>query len=342
MKILAVGDLHFKLEYPYGDLIEDGRRGERENVLQTIHRAAQDCGAVVLTGDNLDKRHNNSTVIREFVEFLDGFGDKDVYIISGNHETYEGDKTALDFLIGVKHYWHVITPRSGPFYPAIPSLCFVPYMTNSSLGVSSKEEAREKLMSTIEEISLGNKYDVIFLHHMISGTFSEDRVEEFVLPRERLEKVAKLVVAGHIHEAKSIGRTLMTGNIFTHNTGDHEKSVWKIDSEAGTYEKIPLPVRPIYKVFNSKVDELDVLPSNAIVKVVLTDKDVDVEATRLALKRFDANILVENYPDERTRIHVEEGQTLDLSIPALLDLYAQSKKKDPARLQEAFALVSST
>lgn len=339
MKILAVGDQHFKLDYPYGDLIEDHRRSERASVLSTIHTAATDCDAVVLMGDNFDKRHNHSSVVKDFVEFLDGFGDKEVYIISGNHETYDGDKTALDFLMGVKHNWHIITPSGGVFYSSHTigkRLGFVPFMTNASLGVNTTVEATEKLMQEIEK----HGYDCVFLHHQISGMSSFESENEIVLPKDRLEAVSKLVVAGHIHQISQVGNTLLTGNIMSHEVGDTEKAVWKIDTESGEIEKVLLPVRPIMKVFNPTISELDKIPENAIVKVILTEKGQDIDMLKAKLLWFDAHILTEQYPDERERIHIDEGQTLDLSIPALLDLYAQSKKKDPDRLRKAFKIVS--
>lgn len=340
MKILCVGDPHFKLELPYGDLIADGRRAERASALRTIQDAATDCDTVVMMGDNLDKRHNNSSVIKEFVEFLDGFGDKDIYIMSGNHETYEGNKTALDFLVGVKHNWHVITPTTGIF--SKNGLGFVPYFTNASLHVSTTEEATELLMKMIESERLiieGTKqYDAMFVHHMISDLNPNDT--EIVLPRTRLEAVAHLVVAGHIHNYVIKGRTILTGNIFSHEVGDLSKSVLKIDTEDDTYSQVDLPIRPIYKVINPRMKDLDRLPGNAIVKVILTERGQDVEKIKEKLSTFDAHILVENYPDERTRLHVDEGQVLDLSIPALLDLYAKSKKKDPERLHKAFKIVT--
>jgi hypothetical protein len=336
MKILAVGDPHFMFDYPYASRIPDRRRAERASVLKTIHEEAKSCDAVCLLGDNLDKRHNHSSAVKELMVFLDGFGDKDVYIISGNHETYEGDKTALDFLVGVKRNWHIITPKTGVFRRN--GLGFVPFMTNSSLGVNSKEGATEKLTQLIEE----HKYNVLFVHHMVSGTSGFEDANEIVLPRERLEAVAHLVVAGHIHEESVKGRTILTGNIFTHDVGQTERSVLKINTEDDTYSRIALPVRPIYKLFNPKVSELDVLPANSIIRTIITDKAVDVESTKAALSRFDASIFVEQYPNERERLHVDKGQTLDLSIPALIDMYAKAKKKNPERLKKAFALVNST
>ncbi len=344
MKILAVGDPHFKLEYPYADLIKDGRRDERAEVLRTIHEAAKDCDAVVLMGDNLDKRHNHSTVVKAFMDFVSGFGERqrDVIIITGNHETYEGDKTALDFMSGIDSKWSrwfTITPRNmmlaqGPF----ATLGFVPFMTPAAMEAETPQEASELLMQEIEK----HTYDVLFVHHMVSDTFNTEGVNEIVLDRARMEAVARLVVAGHIHGQTEVGRTVLTGNIFSHEVGDLEKSILKVDTKDGTYTRIPLPVRPIVKVENPLSDELDELPENAIVKVVLTQKDLDVAAIKKDLERFDAHVLVENYPDERTRLHVDEGQTLDLSIPALLTLYAEAKKKDSERLKKAFAIVSET
>ena len=124
--------------------------------------------------------------------------------------------------------------------------------------------------------------------------------------------------------------------------GETEKFVWKIDTKDGTYERISLPVRPIYKIFDPHSQELDTLPANAIVKVILTEKDLNVDAIKKALERFDAHILVESYPNERTRMHVEEGQTLDLSIDSLLDLYAKAKGKDAGRLKKALKIVTET
>jgi len=336
MKLCIIGDPHFKSEYPYSELIKDGRKEERFNVESEIYKASQDCDSIILLGDSLDKRHNHSTVIKEFIEFLDGFGDKDVYILSGNHETYEGNKTAIDFLKGVRRNWIVITPTDGVFYDKQTKLGFVPYFTNAALGVSTKEEASENLMKMIEEHS----YDAIFAHHMISETFNTDGVNEIVLDKNRLEAVSKLVVAGHIHSPRVHGRTLLTGSIFSHETGDHTKSVWSIDTEEGTFTEIPLPIRPIFKATNPTTEELDLLPERSIVKATLTEKGQDIEKIKIKLMSFDGHILVENYPDERKRMHVEKGQTIDLSIPALLVEYAKAKNKDPERLRQAFKIVS--
>lgn len=362
MKILVLGDPHFKLDLPYADRIADRRKEERAESLRFIHEQAKDCDAVVLMGDNLDKRHNHSSVIKEFVDFLDGFGEQQLFIISGNHETYEGTKTAIDFLKGARKNWMVITPvhdRYGqaPFtyvYKGVP-LGFVPYMTRTALGVTSDEEGAELIAARLEETG---PHAVVFTHHAISGTKSlggmTDLFGEIILPRERIEKSTKLLVGGHIHQPSVVGRTIVTGSLLTQDMGETEKSIWKLDFDSMDdpgeirYTQIPLPVRPIHKVVFSKgtteeaVEALHALDRTSIVKVINQVKTVDVDTLKEVLREFDGHVLVEDYPSERKRLNVDEKQKLDLSVDSLLDLYAQARNKDPERLKEAFALIKES
>jgi calcineurin-like phosphoesterase family protein len=340
MKILCIGDLHFKAEYPYSELISDGRKAERAAVLKVMHDAAKTCDAVVLMGDVLDKKNNPSSVIKEMVEFLHGFGDKTVYIISGNHCIYEGDRTALDFLIGIKSNWRVVTPKTGLLYEE--GLLFVPYHTNASLGSNSIEDATKELIRRIESKIKATNANAMFVHHMLSGTFPTEGVNEIVLPNEYLSNFFKIIVAGHIHSPSVYGSTFLVGNVFSHEVGEEEKFIWKFETNDGSYEKISLPVRPIYKLMNPSLEELDVLPEKSIVKVILTEKGQDIEMIKAKLLWFDAHLLVEQYPNERTKMHLSENSTLDLSIESLLDLYATQKEKDPLRLKEAFKILKES
>lgn len=348
MKILVVGDPHFRLDEPYADHIKDRRKAERAGVLRTIHEAAEDCDAVVLMGDNLDKRHNHSSVLKEFTDFLEGFGGKDIFILSGNHETYEGNKTALDFLIGKKERWIVLTPAETVHFLDYngTNLAFIPYQTRAALGTKTDEEGIEKIASYMEE---NGEQDIIFAHHGISGTKAlgamTDLFSEVILPKERLEKITRLLVGGHIHQPSAEGKTIVTGSISTQEMGEVEKCVWKIDTKDFSYAKIPLPVRPIYKleVNDGKyLSGLDMLNKSSIIKVINRDKSTDVEALKEKLSEFDAWIFLEDYPDERKKLNVDEKKTLDMSIGSLLTLYAEARKKDPERLHKALGIVQES
>ena len=109
MKICIVGDPHFRFQLPYSTALEDGRRSEWEAVKDKIVETAEKCDAVILMGDCFNSKHNHSTVNTEFVNFLHRFGNKEIYILAGNHERY-GHQTGLDFIKEMKNpLWHVFT-----------------------------------------------------------------------------------------------------------------------------------------------------------------------------------------------------------------------------------------
>lgn len=338
MKALVVGDQHFKLDLSYADYIPDRREAEKRAVFETIHKAAEDCEIVVLLGDNLHARHNHSSVIKAFVDFLLGFGDKELHIISGNHEVYDGSSTALDFLreIGLSQKWNIYT-RPEHSYLGGRQVTFLPYQTNAALGANSFEEAREKIL---EAVTHPNK-DVLFHHHTVSGMKTlggmTDLFNEAVLPREKLEETYKLILGGHIHQPSQVGNTHIVGSLFTADMGETEKRVVKLDLETLEVESIPLPVRQLLKT--SSVEELSKFPDNAIVKFTALDKTQDIDSIKELLRRFDAFILVEDYPSERKKVHIDDGATEDFSTENLLRLYAKEKNVDEDALLSAFELV---
>lgn len=343
MKILIVGDQHFRYELPYAPLFEDKRRGEWKEVLSTIQQAAASSDAVVLLGDNLNSRHNHSSVVREFVEFLRGFGDKPVYILAGNHERY-GRETALDFLerLGNRNWFVCTQPMNGISIVPGKTATFVPFLTPGFLEVPSKEEA------LTNALGLMGRSNYCFMHHAIAGASVHgtmvDTFNEIVFPREELEARYSHIFAGHIHGSQRLSeKTLMTGSIFTQEVGEIAKSVWVLDTDDDSVTEVPLPVRGIYKVelgpeSIGATRLLDTIPYKSIVKCLVTVKGQDIEGIRYALKRFDASLLIEQYPHERRKVHFEQGG-LDLSPENLLRVYAEEKKIDYEELRAGFDLI---
>ena len=356
MKILCVGNQHFKDSLSYADYVSDRRIPEKKEILDFILEQAKDCGHIVLIGDNFNSKNNSSETNREYVEFLERFGDKEIYVISGNHEKKGDGKTAIDFLGEVKKKnWHILTkPNSIPVGKL--KLDFLPYMLNSELEVESHEEASKEIMKHLD----GG--DILFAHHLITGTtyrgLKAEMFHEAVLPREELEKKYKLVVAGHIHEPQQKGSTIITGSLFTSEVGETEKFIWKISAttkenadpdkiyvmgERGKWsfeiEKLKVPAREIHKLENPTIKQLSTIPKNSIVKVIITKKTINVETLREKLNEFDASLLIEDYPSERKKMHVEEG-AFDFSVEALLKLYAEEKGIDLQKLLKGLQIIN--
>ena len=340
MKILAVGDAHFRLQLPYAQVVSDGRRSEWEAVKEKIHEIARGVDVVVLLGDNLNSRHNHSSVNREFIDFLKGFGDKSVHIIAGNHERF-GKETALDFLEKIRYpKWHVYTgvPDRAIYLNDKVRATFLPYLSPVLLGATSNEEATEKVMALLPEA------EVLFHHHAVAGSVwsssSSEHLSEIVLPRDGLEQKYKWVLGGHIHEPQRLTQKIwVCGNIFPSEIGEHTKSVWVLDTDTGEVEDIELPVRGIHGIEWKGDEFLAHLPNSAIVKCTVTQRGTDMAIVERALKRFDGKVIVEKYPNQRERVSVDESKGLDLSMGSLLRLYSEARKVPLEQLTAGVALL---
>jgi DNA repair exonuclease SbcCD nuclease subunit len=291
-------------------------------------------------GDNFNSKNNSSETNREFVKFIENFGRKEIYIISGNHEKKGDGKTAIDFLGEVKKSnWHIYTGPGTESFSGV-KLDFLPYMLNSELEVETTEEAVRVIMDDLE----GG--DILFTHHAISGTtfngIKTESLHEVVLPKEELEQKYKFVVAGHIHTPQLVDNTLITGSLFTSDVGETEKFIYKIsvDNVKWDVEKLKVPCREIHKIENPSTEQLLSIPKSAIIKAIITNKTVDIEKLKEELSRFDASLIIEDYPDERIKAHIEDG-AFDFNIETLLKLYADEKNVDYPKLLKALNIVNN-
>ena len=334
--ILVIGDLHFKDRLSYSDHVN--RETERDEILDFIVRQADNCDTVISVGDVFDRRDPPAAVTRDACAFFERFKGKQLFIISGNHDKKaSGGTTALDFLreIGDKH-WKIFTrPELGVEIQG-RSVDFIPHMYKGELGVSTDEEGTKEIMSRL------NKADMVFHHHAVSDTVSNgvttNVFREIVLPKTELEQTYKLVVGGHIHTPGVYGRTVVTGSVFNCDMGETGKFIWKIDPKDLSVEQIKLPGRNIYKLENPTDMEIGALPFDSIVKCILTDKNIDVEDLKNKLSVFSASLIVEQYPNEREKVHFEDG-AIDLDVLNLLEVYSKSRKIDHGLLIKGYDLI---
>lgn len=341
-KILVLGDMHLKDRLSYADYVEDGRQKEKDDILNFIVGQAKDCTQVVFMGDNLHSRSNSPHVIKELTNFIERLDDKEVFIISGNHESFATGQTAIDYLKEIKgKNWHVITDETASF----GILSFCPFFTKSELGTNDNEAGAEEIMKRLKP------GEILFHHHAVadcivgSGT-PVDNFPEPVLPRAKLEKRFKLIVGGHIHSPQVRNRTIVTGSVFTNEVGELEKFIWKVNPTDFTYEQIKLPCRPIYKLEIFKdlpaQTEWDKFDKNGIIKTIIKEKKTEAEIDELKkkLSEFSAYVLLEQVPHERKKLHYDEGQALlEFSTEQLLEVYAKDRGVPLELLKKGFELI---
>lgn len=342
MKILIVGDPHFRYQLPYAAALEDSRRGEWDAVKKMIHDEAKTCDAVVLMGDNFNSKHNHSSVNKEFIEFLNGFS-TDVYMIAGNHERY-GEETALDFIQEMAvDSWKVYTRPTHVELPGGLSFQFLPYMTPGTVGAGSNEEARDKVMELIKPATY------LFHHHIVESTKWEGGdssiVNELVLPAT-VEDNYTMVFGGHIHQpSKVTEKTWVVGNIFTNEVGEHEKFIFVLDTETNAVEQKKLPCRPIYSVdVKQATSYVSDIPAYSIVKATVRDPFFVGQRAYITNELFghvDAFVLVEQFSKQRKKVNLAEAGALDLSIDNLLKVYCDQRKISFPDIRSAFDLLET-
>lgn len=338
-----VGDLHLKENLGYDNYIEGGRDLEEKEILDHIVKSFEDCDKIVFMGDQLNGRTNSSSVIKKFVNFVERFDGKEIYMISGNHEKMGSGRTAIDFLAEIRNpKWHIITRT--PI--TIDNMVFLPFMTNPELEAKDNEDALKKIMKLTKDAK-DKTSKILFHHHSMSNTVvnSGRSVNEFpepILDVDELKKDFDLIVGGHIHRPQIKDNILVSGSIFNHEVGEVGKCIFKIDEETLKVETIDLPGRKIYKREDPTDADIDAIEKNSIVKVIITKKLSSLKATELKekLKRFDAYIYIEQIPREKKKLHYNEGESLlEFSIPELLNVYAKDNNLDSKKVLKGFDLI---
>ena len=338
-KIIGIiPDMHLKESLGYADYVSDRRITEKKEILDFIVKSFADCDTIVFLGDQLNGRNNKSEVIKEFVEFIEKLRGKKLYFISGNHEKTGDGKSAIDFIGEIKNPdWHIITNK----VEQIGSFTFSPYFSKPELEAKDDAEGSKKLMEQL------NGGDMLFIHHAISDSLTGSGMttnlfNEIVLPKKELEKRYKLIVAGHTHSPQADGKTVIAGSIFNNEVGETQKYIWKIEENTLKVEQIKLPGRAIVKLENPLVADFDKIDKSSIVKIIITDKKFkkDIDDIKKAAKKFDAYLLLEQIPKERKKMHYGDGESmLEFSIEKLLEVYAQERKVDIAKLKNAYELI---
>jgi DNA repair exonuclease SbcCD nuclease subunit len=325
--------MHFKEHLGYYDHVEDARDGELSQILDFIVDNLSDCDKIVFLGDNFDKKNNQSMVIKRFIEFVERFNDKEVFILAGNHEKENFGRTAIDFLREIKgKNWHIITRDIQKF----DNMVFVPFFTAKELELSSTKEASEHLVSEINK----QGGEIIFAHlslsgAMLNGLIDSSVLHEIVLP---LEKINGTVIAGHIHSPQTIlGKHIIVGSVFNNDANDNGKIILKI--EDGVTTKIDLPGRRIVTVTDPTSKDLESIDRGNIIKAIFTKKTKETDDVKTILAEFDGHSIVRSFKERRKKSKLSGKNVLDMSIEETVKMYCSINEIEFSSIEKAFNLI---
>lgn len=337
MRILVVGDLHFRDCLGYADCVPDGREGEKAAVLDAVIEASRTCSHAVLLGDQLNARNNSAKVVADFTAFLERF-ECPVDIIAGNHETSGDGKTAVDFVAEVKGKpWRVFREPTLGTIPACGTedggklrCMFLPWIPKSLIGNVSDAEA----LGWLKDAMVPG--DCVFMHYALggfdAGSVNTDMFQEPVFDRGWLLSRYRRVFAGHVHSPADAGGVHIVGSVFTNEMGDRDKRVVVYDTSKDAVESVPLPSRPILKSINGM--GLNSFPKNAIVKVEIRDRAIAADG--IDLGRFDGSVVVMN-ADVPRRDVPEIGE---LTLENLMSAYAEMRGINLSDLKKGYEIAT--
>lgn len=339
MKVLIIGDLHFREIYPYASHFEDRRLDERKEIEDAIVNASKDCDKIVLMGDVLDSRNNSAKTIKNLTTFIERFDKKQVVIMSGNHDSFANGDSALDFLGEVSgKNWILVTDS----IVTIDDLKFVPYFRKSQLGKESDSEVVEWVLNEVTQT--GGR--AIFLHHCLSGTKNTwgqlaDTFHEPVFASESLCKRFQRVFGAHIHNAQDKGNLHVLGSVMNNEVGDHsDKRIIKWDTETDTVESINLPGRKFYKIVNPTHEQVDkLLGTNETLRglVRVVADEIDESLIEKLHKAVEGEVITVELPKEnRKRV---KDDIDDYSLDNLIKIYSEIKEVSLIDLKRGLELI---
>lgn len=334
MRILFVGDAHFRLSWPHSDLFEDQRNDERKEIENVIVEEARGSDAVVVLGDLLDARENHPSVLTDAAVFLNRLASAcpKVAVIGGNHECYQDGTSALDVFektMGDRITFSIAEPKTVVWGGTVIRL--QPYTNRHRLERETNGEAAMEIVSQIPEGTT-----ILAAHHAFSGTRSYhgvpvDEFPEIIIPSDEALKRARYLVGGHIHMPSDSGAVKVVGSLMNHSFG--EDSVHRLlayDTDNDLFSTVDLPGRKLVKLTDPTEWQLKAVKDDSAVRVCLTEGNV------LPPWFMPESLTVETAVQD-TSLAADAEHRDDMSVRSLLVTYAEAKGIDINRLESAMA-----
>lgn len=340
MKILHTSDLHIGKRANEYALLE-----EQEFVLKQIIDIAQSekPDAIILAGDIYDKSIPSAEAVSLFDDFLVNLAKlgKDIFIISGNHDSAERIAFASRIMEASKI--HLSPVFNGKIVPiilndgetelAVYMLPFikpaiVQHFADQGTEIKTYDEAMRYVISQMGIDK--TRRNILVTHQFITNAERTESEDVMVGGLDNIDASAfdgfDYVALGHLHRPQSCGKETIrySGSPLKYSFSEvnDKKSVTIIEIKGNDSPSItPKPLTPLHEWFDLRgtYDELTAKTfydgkgyQEAFVRITLTDED-DIPDGMRKLKSIYHRLMELRYDNKRTRAGMTSiGKPMDV------------------------------
>ena len=335
MKFAHIADLHIGKRVNDFSMLEEQRYIFKE-IIEIIRH--EDADAVLVAGDIYDKSQPSAEAVAlcdDFFYSLSGL-DKDIFIISGNHDCPERIAYGARLLENTK--FHIAPVFNGEMKRTelfdefgkvnVYMLPFVkPVGVRKYIGPADNYTQAVKAVIDKADINQEER-NILVAHQFVTGALRCDSEELTVGTLDNVDATVfdkfDYVALGHIHSPQNLGdphiRYAGTPLKYSVSEADQNKSITVVEmGKKGEISYRYLPIHPLYDVraLRGKMEELAAqcieIPCHDYVSIVLTDEEA-VQQPRDYLEKYYDHILEIQIDNTRTRQIMEE------EIPALKEM----------------------
>lgn len=340
MKILHTSDLHIGKRANEYALLE-----EQEFVLKQIIDIAQSekPEAIILAGDIYDKSIPSAEAVSLFDDFLVNLAKlgKDIFIISGNHDSAERIAFASRIMEASKiHLSPVFNGKIAPIILndgetelAVYMLPFikpaiVQHFADEGTEIKTYDEAMRYVISQMGIDK--TRRNILVTHQFITNAERTESEDVMVGGLDNIDASAfdgfDYVALGHLHRPQSCGKETIrySGSPLKYSFSEvnDKKSVTIIEIKGNDSPSItPKPLTPLHEWFDLRgtYDELTAKTfydgkgyQEAFVRITLTDED-DIPDGMRKLKSIYHRLMELRYDNKRTRAGMTSiGKPMDV------------------------------
>lgn len=349
MKFIHLSDLHLGKRVNGFSMLED-QKAVLTQILTIVEAEAPD--AVLIAGDVYDKGVPPIEAVELFDWFLVELAPRQVFIISGNHDSPE--RLAFGGRLLDASGIHISPVYDGQVKPVsltdlhgAVDIYLLPFLKPAHVRrfFPEVESYTDALRAAVEQMGVDpQKRNVLLTHQFVTGAETSESEELSVGGTDNVDASVfepfDYVALGHIHGPQNIGspriRYCGTPLKYSFSEARHKKSVTVAElGEKGSLTVRTVPLTPAHDMTELKGTYAELTAKSFYenttypedyVHITLTDEEDILDAVG-RLRSIYHNLMKLDYDNKRTRDNRELGEPAHLQTKSPLELFGEFYEK---------------